>query len=108
MAPTPPASGGPSFKKGQVPYKDLVGEGDEARWVHGIEESWHWFELNYNNRVLKHTIKLFGQQLLGGYPLFIGLHGGGSNSDGLSNNRSWIDASKRYFHDRLIDQTTSE
>src|SRR5947207_1177297 len=48
-----------------------------------------WFELTYNERVFKYSVQIIeGDKPEDGYPLYIGLHGGGE--DALSeNNGTW-------------------
>ena len=49
---------------------------------------------------------MFGRQSNTGYPMFIGLYGGGTETaPGLYNTGSWIDASNRYFSLPLQAQT---
>ena len=93
MSPTPPRVLGPKYLTGDVEYKT---ENDPT--IHK-QQGWQWFELSYNGRVLKYTVAIFGRQSNTGYPLFIGLCGGGTEAaPGLGNTFSWIDASIRYFH----------
>jgi hypothetical protein len=49
-----------------------------------------WFQIEYNGRILKYRVAVFGTQPSTGYPLYIGLHGGGA-TDMSKNDKSWKD-----------------
>ena len=100
MSPTPPTVLGPQYLTGDVEYK-RVKVSDKI----DKQPAWNWFELSYNGRVLKYTVAMFGRQSNTGYPVFIGLCGGGIENPGLHNTFLWIDASKRYFRSTVQAQT---
>src|SRR5277367_1464008 len=73
-----------------------------------------WFEMTYNNHLLKYTVAVYGfQDTENGFPLYIGLHGGGgedSTGDDMKsekqrawrigdNDESWWDMAERYYRD---------
>jgi dienelactone hydrolase len=92
MAPLPTVEGPIPISNGTVKVED----GETYK-----DQSWQWFELSYNTRKLKYTVSIFGNQPESGYPLFIGLHGGGEDKTGEGNDSSWYDASTRYFYEPL-------
>lgn len=59
-----------------------------------------WHELEYNGLTLKYTLAYWGQQPSEGYPLYIGLHGGGSDNVGSfdMNDRAWRDMAKHFYY----------
>ena len=92
MSPTPPTVLGPQYLTNDVEYKN------KQNGPTLVQHGWKWFELSYNGRVLKYTVAIFGRQSHTGYPVFIGLCGGGTEAaPGLVNTGAWIDASNRYF-----------
>lgn len=100
MSPTPPTVVGPKYFTDDVEYKNSP-DGDILK-----QQGWKWFELSYNDRVLKYTVAIFGRQSNTGYPVFIGLCGGGTEATpGLKNTGFWIDASNRYFNLPVQAQT---
>ncbi|KAG8533030.1 uncharacterized protein KY384_001813 [Bacidia gigantensis] len=104
MGPLPPTVQGPRYLTGDVQYMNDVDPPDPITYT---QKDWKWFELPYNGRVLKYTVAISGRQPATGYPMFIGLCGGGTDNDppGLRNTGSWIDASTRYFSIPVQDQT---
>jgi len=58
-----------------------------------------WCELRYNGLVLKYSIGYWGTQSVKGYPLFIGLHGGGGHDAGkfTMNDKEWKKMTKQYY-----------
>jgi dienelactone hydrolase len=48
-----------------------------------------YFELSYNGRTLKYAVDVIGNQPSTGYPLYIGLHGGGADSLEVNDQAWW-------------------
>ena len=67
-----------------------------------------WYEIEHNNHVLKYLVVAFGNQPATGYPLYIGLHGGGSAPhDKIGNNDgSWRDVFDRFYRGPIKDFAT--
>jgi dienelactone hydrolase len=61
-----------------------------------------WFELQYGNKGLYYTLEILGKgaQPKDGYPLYIGLHGGGSGAQSV-NNREWAGGSTKFFRETI-------
>lgn len=59
-----------------------------------------WHELKYNGLTLKYTLGYWGAQPQQGYPLFIGLHGGGGYKLGDlgSNTSNWKEMAKYFYY----------
>ncbi|KAF2029864.1 hypothetical protein EK21DRAFT_89463 [Setomelanomma holmii] len=64
-------------------------------------EDWPSFELRYNGRTLQYTVELIGDQPADGYPLLIGLHGGGRDSI-KNNNSEWKNMTSNWYR-RPVD-----
>ena len=58
-----------------------------------------WFELYYNGRTLKYTLEVIGEgpQPQDGYPLYIGMHGGGNDKTGDGNNKAWTSVGNSWY-----------
>jgi hypothetical protein len=63
----------------------------------------HWYSMKYNGLLLKYTLEFWGQQPVDGYPLYVGLHGGGSANvnDFEVNDGAWADMAKFFYHEEV-------
>ena len=73
------------------------------------EETQHltYYELSYNNKILKFTLEGFGARPKDGYALYIALHGGGGDKDATRGNRVnnglWYQMAKGLYRKNFKD-----
>lgn len=67
--------------------------------------NYYYYELkrNQNTVRLKYTIDIYGSQPSSGYPLFIGLHGGGQSTSSDSNDWEWQNMARNLYGTNVRD-----
>ena len=99
MAPIPPKSPNDVWKEYILPNvpttPEVIAKGTNAN-VPNLE----YYIIRYNGTGLQYTVQIYGDQPLSGYPIFIGLHGGGSG-DPKSNDDQWSDMATKFYGDNV-------
>ena len=88
MAPIPPKSRNEVWNDYVSPIRPIETEVIEKGTDIHVPNLKYYY-IKYNNTVgLQYTLEIYGDQPLSGYPIFIGLHGGGSG-DRTKNDKAW-------------------
>src|ERR1700749_468980 len=78
----------PQWRSYNDTFKQIYGEPDyynDTRYDYA-----KWFEFKFNGRTFKYVVKVIGNNRpAGGFPLYIGLHGGGSGNPNDNDGYWW-------------------